>query len=325
MSRSQQVKKITAQLEKGITDLFQSDNYRNYLRTMSKFTSYSVNNTLLISMQKPDATTVAGYNTWKQLNRQVVKGAKAIKIIAPCPYKKKIDVTADTICTHGTGEESSPADVPKEKILMGFKIANVFDISQTEGEPLPEITHMLDGTVEEYADFMVALQRVSPVPIKFEQIEGSANGYYHLVDKNIVIDRDMSEIMHCKTGIHELAHALLHDKDNSLQKDALPDKQTKEVQAESVAYTVCNYFGIDTSDYSFGYISGWSRGREIKELKASLDIIQQTAQHIIAGLDRELASIRQTRQLDTAISKPKMEHMDGITKNNSMQHKHHHY
>lgn len=325
MSRSQQVKEITAQLEKGIADLFQSDNYKSYLQTMSKFTSYSVNNTLLIAMQRPDATTVAGYNTWKQLNRQVVKGAKAIKIIAPCPYKKKIDVTTDTICTHGTGEDSSPADLPEEKILMGFKIANVFDVSQTEGEPLPEIVHMLDGTVEGYADFMVALQRVSPVPIRFEQIEGSANGYYHLVDKNIVIDEKISEIMHCKTGIHELAHALLHDKDNGLQKDALPDKQTKEVQAESVAYTVCSYYGIDTSDYSFGYIGGWSSNRNLKELKASLDTIQQTAQAIIVGLDRELAGIRQTRQLDTTISKPKMEHTDGMTKNNPIQHKHHHY
>lgn len=236
MSQSQQIKEITARLEKGIGDLFQSDNYKSYLKTMSKFTSYSVNNTMLIAMQMPDATTVAGFSTWKQLNRHIIKGSKAIKIIAPCPYKKKADTAAmGTGPKHSTGEDDSPAGMPEEKVLMGFKVVNVFDISQTEGEPLPEIAHKLDGTVDGYTDFMDALQKVSPVPVKFEHIEGSANGYYHLIDKNIVIDRDMSEIMHCKTCIHELAHALLHDRDNGLQRDSLPDKETKEVQAESVA------------------------------------------------------------------------------------------
>lgn len=324
MSQSQQIKEITARLEKGIGDLFQSDNYKSYLKTMSKFTSYSVNNTMLIAMQRPDATAVAGYSTWKQLNRQVVKGAKAIKIIAPCPYKRKIDTAAmATGHKHSTGEDDSPAGMPEEKVLMGFKIVNVFDISQTEGEPLPEIAHKLDGTVDGYTDFMDALQGVSSVPIKFEQIKGSANGYYHLVDKNIVIDRDMSEIMHCKTGIHELAHALLHDRDNGLQRDALPDKETKEVQAESVAYTVCSYYGIDTSDYSFGYISGWSSGRDLKELKSSLDTIQQTAQTIIVGLDRELDGIRQARQIGTNISGPEVLHMTEPTKSSPHRHYRH--
>ena len=170
---------------------------------------------------------------------------------------------------------------------------------------------------------MDALQGVSSVPIKFEQIKGSANGYYHLVDKNIVIDRDMSEIMHCKTGIHELAHALLHDRDNGLQRDALPDKETKEVQAESVAYTVCSYYGIDTSDYSFGYISGWSSGRDLKELKSSLDTIQQTAQTIIVGLDRELDGIRQARQIGTNISGPEVLHMTEPTKSSPHRHYRH--
>lgn len=229
MSQSQQIKEITARLEKGIGDLFQSDNYKSYLKTMSKFTSYSVNNTMLIAMQMPDATAVAGFSTWKQLNRHIIKGSKAIKIIAPCPYKRKIDTAAmNADPKHSTGEDNSPADLPEEKVLMGFKVVNVFDISQTEGEPLPEIAHKLDSTVDGYTDFMDALQKVSPVPVKFEHIEGSTNGYYHLIDKNIVIDRDMSEIMHCKTGIHELAHALLHDRDNGLQKITCRTKKPKK-------------------------------------------------------------------------------------------------
>lgn len=324
MSQSQQVKEITDKLQQGIEELFTSDAYKNYLRTMSRFTSYSVNNTMLIAMQMPDATTVAGFSTWKQLNRHIIKGSKAIRIIAPCPYKRKTDtatISADP--KHSAGEDDSPAGVPEEKVLMGFKVVNVFDVSQTEGEPLPEITRKLDGTVDGYTDFMDALQGISPVPIKFEQIKGSANGYYHLVDKNIVIDSGMSQSMHCKTGIHELVHALLHDCDNGLQKDALPDKETKEVQAESVAYTVCSYYGIDTSDYSFGYISGWSSGRDLKELKSSLDTIQQTAQTIIVGLDRELDGIRQARQIGTNISGPEVLHIMEPAKSSPVQHRRH--
>lgn len=324
MSQSQQVKEITDKLQQGIEELFTSDAYKNYLRTMSRFTSYSVNNTMLIAMQMPDATTVAGFSTWKQLNRHIIKGSKAIKIIAPCPYKKKADTAArGTSPKHSTGEDGSPAGMPEEKVLMGFKVVNVFDISQTEGEPLPEIARKLDGTVDGYTDFMDALQKVSPVPVKFEHIEGSANGYYHLVDKKIVIDSGMPEIMHCKTGIHELAHALLHDRDNGLQKDNLPDKETKEIQAESIAYTVCSYYGIDTSDYSFGYISGWSSGRDLKELKSSLDTIQQTAQTIIVGLDHELDGIRYTRQIGTNMSGPEVLHMTEPTKSSPVQHRRH--
>lgn len=321
MSQSQQISEITKKLQQGIEDLFISDTYKNYLKTMSRFTSYSVNNTLLIAMQKPDATTVAGFSTWKKLNRHIIKGSKAIKIIAPCPYKVKSKIDVIDVAT--LGENGKTTKAGSEQVLMGFKVVNVFDISQTEGEPLPEIVHMLDGTINGYLDFMDALKRFSPVPIQLQHINGSANGYYHLIDKNIVIEQAMSEIMHCKTGIHELAHALLHDRDNGLQKDSPLDKQTKEVQAESVAYTVCSYYGIDTSDYSFGYISGWSSGRDLKELKASLDIIQQTAQTIIVGLDRELEGIRRTRQLDTAVSKPEMQHIDGLAKNSRTHYRHH--
>ena len=299
MSQLQKIKEITDKLEQGIVDLFQSDNYKAYLKTMSKFTSYSSNNTLLIAMQKPDATTVAGFSTWQKMDRHIIKGSKAIKILAPCPYRKKVEtVVTDADGQTVTGRDGKPIKEQTEKVLMGFKIVNVFDYSQTEGEPLPEITHKLDGTAEGYKDFMDALQKASPVPIKFEHIQGPANGYYHLIDKNIVIDSDMSEIMHCKTGIHELAHVLLHDRDNGLQKDAMPDRETKEIQAESVAYTVCQYYGIDTSGYSFGYVAGWSSGRNLKELKSSLDVIRQTAGTIITGIDCKLDDIKQSRQMD---------------------------
>lgn len=304
MSQSQQIKDITDRLQQGIEDLFNSDNYKNYLKTMSRFTSYSLNNTLLIAMQKPDATAVAGYGTWKQLNRHVVLGAKAIKILAPCPYKKKVEAEiADADGNIIIGKDGKPITEQTEKVLMGFKIANVFDYSQTEGEPLPELAHKLVGTVEGYTDFIQALKQFSPVPIEFKTVEGSANGYYHLIDKNIIIDVGMSEMMNCKTAIHEITHALLHDQDSGLEKDALPDKQTKEVQAESVAFTVCQYYGLDTADYSFGYIAGWSSGRDTKELKASLEVIRQTAQTIISGIDQKLDAIKQSKQMDMDVSK----------------------
>lgn len=303
MSQSEQIKEITERLQQGIEDLFDSDTYKDYLKIMSKFTSYSLNNTLLIAMQRPDATTVAGYSTWKQLNRQVLKGSKAIKILAPCIYKKKPDSditdTSDKIAQDN--KDNAKTEEP-EKILVGFKIVNVFDISQTEGEPLPELAHKLQGNVDEYSDFMEALKQFSPVPIEFKSIEGTANGYYHLIDKNIVIDDGMSQMMNCKTAIHEIAHALLHDKDNGIEKDNPLNKQTKEVQAESVAFTVSNYFGIDTSDYSFGYIGGWSNGKDLKELKESLDTIRQTSQMIIAEIEQKLDAIKQSKQINICIT-----------------------
>lgn len=311
MSQSEQIKEITDKLQQGIEDLFDSDTYKNYLKTMSKFTSYSLNNTLLIAMQKPDATTVAGYTTWKQMNRSVAKGSRAIKILAPCIYKKKPDSdTTDTYdkITQNNKDNAKPEE--PEKILVGFKIVNVFDISQTEGEPLPELAHKLDGTVDGYSDFMLALEQYSPVPIEFKSIEGSANGYYHLINKNIVIDDGMSQMMNCKTAVHEIAHALLHDNDSGLEKDSSLNKQTKEVQAESVAFTVSNYFGIDTSDYSFGYIGGWSNGKDLKELKSSLETIRQTSQMIITGIEQKLDAIKQSKQINICMT-PK----DDLTQN----------
>ena len=299
MSQSEQIKEITEKLQQGIENLFDSDTYKNYLKIMRKFHSYSLNNTILIAMQKPDATTVAGYTTWGQMHRQVVKGSKAIKILAPCIYKKK-DI-ADIIDAPDKSMDKDNKDTSEsEKVLVGFKIVNVFDISQTEGEPLPEITHKLEGNVDEYGDFMEALKQFSPVPIEFKAIDGSANGYYHLLNKNIIIDDSMSQKMNVKTLLHEICHSIIHDKDTGSDKDA--DKQTKEVQAESVAFTVCHYYGIDTSDYSFGYIGGWSNGKDLKELKTSLETIRQTSQMIITGVDQKLDAIRQSKQMDLNIS-----------------------
>ncbi len=309
MSQSQQIKEITERLQKGIEDLFDSENYKNYLKTMSRFTSYSLNNTLLIAMQKPDATAVAGYTTWKQLHRQVKKGEKAIKIIAPCPYRKK--VKAEVTDEQGKsilGTDGKPLMESEEKVVMGFKVVNVFDINSTEGEPLPEIVHQLDGTIEGYSDFMKALEKFSPVSIEFKKVKGSALGYYQMTDKNIVIEKDLSEVMKCKTGIHELTHALLHDRDNGLEKASLPMRDVKEIEAESVAYVVCQYYGINSSEYSFGYIAGWASDKNLEELKASMETIRQASQIIIAGIDRELDSIKQEKHIQ-------MSNADKILKN----------
>mgnify|MGYP002511090405 CR=1 FL=1 len=298
MAQSQQIKEITDKLEQGIKELFESENYINYLKCMSRFTDYSFNNTILISMQRPNSSLVAGFRKWNEFNRYVRKGEKGIKILAPCIYKAEKE-------DGDNGTEKSNKDDAEERVLKGFRVVHVFDISQTEGEELPTITHELDGTVEGYSDFMTALKQISPAPIEFKKIEGSANGYYHLTDKNIVIDTGMSEMMNCKTTIHEIAHAILHNQDDGAEKDV--DRHTKEVQAESTAFVVCQYYGLDVSDYSFGYIAGWSSGKDAKELKASLDTIRQTADKIIKGIDQQLDTIKQAKQIqpdkDKSISK----------------------
>lgn len=319
-SQSQQIKEITDKLLQGIEDLFESDNYKNYLKTMSRFTSYSLNNTLLIAMQKPDATLVASYGTWKKnFNRQVVKGSKSIKIICPCPYKKKVETEiTDADGKIILGKDGKPITEETEKNYLSFKIANVFDISCTEGEPLPEIAHKLDGTVDNYNDFMDALKQFSTLPIEIKKIDGSANGYYHLIDKSISISSNLSQVMSMKTLIHEICHSKLHDQDTGSDKDA--DKQTKEVQAESVAFTVCQYYGIDTSDYSFGYVAGWSSGKDLKELKTSLETIRQTSQTIINGIDQKLDAIRQAKQIDMDVSISK--NMDAPAKSEPTHNKH---
>ena len=295
---AEKLKEITDRLEQGITELFDSERYREYLRVMSKFHNYSINNTLLIAMQKPDASLVAGFSAWKNnFGRNVIKGQKGIKIIAPSPYKvkqemKKIDPhTQQPII----GKDGKPVTEEKEITIPAYKVVSVFDVSQTEGRELPDIAvDELTGDVERYRDFFAALEKTSPVPIGFEQIPGSSHGYYHLEDKRIAIQEGMSELQTLKTAIHEIAHAKLHDIDlNAPENEQQPriDRRTREVEAESVAYTVCQHYGLDTSDYSFGYVAGWSSGRELSELKSSLETIRSAAAEIINSIDETLAEL----------------------------------
>ena len=300
---AEKLKEITDRLEQGITELFESERYREYLQVMSKFHNYSFNNTLLIAMQKPDASLVAGFSAWKNtFKRNVVKGEKGIKIIAPSPFKIKQEVEKIDPQTQQPviGRDGKPVTEEKEVTIPAYKVVSVFDVSQTEGRELPNIgVDMLTGDVEQYRDFFAALEKTSPVPISFEEIAGGAHGYYHLEEKRIAIDEGMSEIQTLKTAIHEIAHAKLHDIDLNAPKEEQgdrPDRRTREVQAESVAYTVCQHYGLDTSDYSFGYVAGWSSGRELAELKASLETIRSAAAEIINGIDAQLAELKKDRE-----------------------------
>ena len=304
---AEKLKEITDRLEQGITELFESERYREYLRVMSKFHNYSINNTLLIAMQKPDASLVAGFSAWKNnFGRNVMKGQKGIKIIAPSPYKvkqemKKIDPhTQQPII----GKDGKPVTEEKEITIPAYKVVSVFDVSQTEGKELPDIAvDELTGDVERYRDFFAALEKTSPVPIGFEQIPGSSHGYYHLEDKRIAIQEGMSELQTLKTAIHEIAHAKLHDIDlNAPENEQQPrvDRRTREVEAESVAYTVCQHYGLDTSDYSFGYVAGWSSGRELSELKSSLETIRSAAAEIINSIDANIAELQKAQDKEQA-------------------------
>ena len=305
---AEKLKEITDRLEQGITELFESERYREYLRVMSKFHNYSINNTLLIAMQKPDASLVAGFSAWKNnFGRNVMKGQKGIKIIAPSPYKvkqemKKIDPhTQQPII----GKDGKPVTEEKEITIPAYKVVSVFDVSQTEGKELPDIAvDELTGDVERYRDFFAALEKTSPVPIGFEQIPGSSHGYYHLEDKRIAIQEGMSELQTLKTAIHEIAHAKLHDIDlNAPENEQQPrvDRRTREVEAESVAYTVCQHYGLDTSDYSFGYVAGWSSGRELSELKSSLETIRSAAAEIINSIDETLAELSKAQDKEQTV------------------------
>lgn len=290
----QQVREITDKLEQGIKELFESERFKEYLRTMSKFYNYSFNNTLLIAMQKPEATYVAGYTSWQRnFDRQVMKGEKGIKILAPAPYKaqearEKIDpVTQKPVI----GADGKTVTETVEVLRPAFKVVSVFDVSQTDGKELPDIiVDELKGTVENYEAFFDALKQESPVPISFEDIPGGAKGFFSPVESRIAIQEGMSEIQTVKTAIHEIAHAKLHafKQDEQAAPEDKKDRHTKEVEAESVAYTVCQRYGIETSDYSFGYIAGWSSGKETKELKSSLDTIRKTAAEMIEGIDAKL-------------------------------------
>ncbi len=304
---AEKLKEITDRLEQGITELFDSERYKEYLRVMSKFHNYSFNNTLLIAMQKPDASLVAGFTAWKnQFQRNVKKGEKGIKIIAPSPFKIKQETEKIDPQTQKPviGRDGKPVTEEKEITIPAYKVVSVFDVSQTEGKELPDIAvDALTGDVEQYSDFFAALEKTSPVPIGFEKIEGGAHGYYHLEDKRIALDEGMSELQTLKTAIHEIAHAKLHDIDLNAPKDEQQprvDRRTREVEAESVAYTVCQHYGLDTSDYSFGYVAGWSSGRELAELKSSLETIRSAAADIINSIDGHIAELQKQHEAEKA-------------------------
>ena len=287
--RADELHQITDKLEKGVKDVFQSDKYKQFLNVMAKFPRYSVNNTMLIMMQRPDAQLCQSFTGWKQMGRYVKKGEKGISILAPAPYKIEREQTK--LDEKGRPVFDADGEPVKEKVevtIRAFKVVKTFDLSQTDGKELPTIgPSELVGNIEGYPKLLQALQEISPVPVSFELIDGDAKGFYHLEDKKIVVQDGMSEVQTIKTLLHEMAHQKLHDKDNVPEAKDI-SRNGKEVEAESVAYVVCQHYGINTSDYSFSYVAGWTEGKETPELKASLDKIRQTASEFIYQIDQKM-------------------------------------
>jgi|GEM_PF-217975 len=309
-SASEKMKAVTDRLEKGIKEIFESEHYQEYLKTMSKFHNYSFNNTLLIYMQKPEASVVAGFESWqKNFGRFVKKGEKGIRILAPITYKVKAERDKIDQKTHKAviGTDGKIAKEAYEQTRASFKPTTVFDVSQTDGKPLPELgVDQLSGDVKNYGVFLEALKKVSPVPISFEKIDGAAQGYFSRTEHKIAIKEGMSEVQNMKTMIHEITHAKLHDIDQEHEKDIPADKRkdshTREVESESVAYAVCEHYGIDTSDYSFGYIAGWSSGKDVKELKSSMETIRSTASELIKDIDGRLKGLDLEKETEKPLS-----------------------
>ena len=308
----ERLKEITDSIETGINELFESDRYMQYLRTMSRFHSYSLNNTLLIAMQKPDATLVAGFNKWRdQFSRHVKKGERGIKIIAPTPYKVKKEQEKIDPVTHAPMLDDHGKVQTEEvevKIPM-FKVVSVFDLSQTEGEPLPALASDLTGDVNQYKIFMEALKRSSPVPITFENMETGKDGYFSSREQRIALREGMSEVQTVAAAIHEIAHSKLHNYETEKQAikedEGAPiptpkDRRTEEVEAESIAFAVCTYYGIKTDENSFGYIASWSKGKELPELRSSLELINKTASALIGDIDRHFGEIAKEQGIEQA-------------------------
>ena len=306
--RQEKIKQITDKLEQGVHQIFESDNYRAYLSTMAKFHSYSLNNTILIAMQKPGATLVAGYTAWqKDHDRHVKKGEKGIQIIAPSPYKVKQERDALDPKT-GKPQMDAQGNPLKEIIEVerpAFKVATVFDISQTEGKELPSIgVNELSGGVEGYDALFDALKATCPVPIAFEDIPSGAKGYYHTEDHRIALQEGMSQMQTVKTLIHEMSHERMHSHEKEKPVEERLSRRSMEVEAESVAFVVGTALSaehpelkLDFSDYSFGYIAGWSSGKETAELKASLGRIQATASEMISEIEGHLQELQKSEQL----------------------------
>ena len=294
-SPSERLKTLTDQLEQGVSDIFQSGQYAAYLTAMSKFHHYSFGNTMLIFMQCPNATHVAGYHDWRRnFGRQVKRGERGITILAPCPYRRQEEV-----------EETAPDGSSSKSVQwvqrMSFRTVTVFDIGQTEGKPLPEIARKLTGDVAQYESMVAALRSISPYPISMESFPGGAYGCCNFVERRILVQPDMSQIQTIKTMIHEVSHAKLHAPIEDGDGETPPQRKrrfVREMEAESVAYVVCQHFGIDTADYSFGYVAGWSHGKDLSQLKASLELIRNTAAELIDGIDppKELPPPTQKKQ-----------------------------
>ncbi len=310
-TNKERLREITAGIEQGIQELFESDKYMQYLRTMSRFHRYSVNNQMLIHMQRPDATHVAGFNKWRdQFGRSVKKGEKGIKIIAPTPFKKKIEeMKLDPDTKAPLLDKDGNAIIEEKEIQIPmFKVVTVFDVDQTVGKPLPQLASDLTGDVRQYEVFMEALRRSSPVPMEMRPIQRDTDGYFSRTDQNIVIREGMSEVQTVSAAVHEIAHAKLHNYEKEREaaaagdENAQPvkpkDRSTEEVEAESISYAVCQYYGIQTGENSFGYIAGWSKGKELSELRASLETINKTASGLISDIDRHFAAICKERGID---------------------------
>ena len=304
------MREIVDSIENGIKELFESDKYRKYLATMSRFHRYSVNNTMLIYMQRPDATHVAGFNKWRdQFGRNVLKGEKGIRIIAPTPYKKKVEeIKTDPETNAPVLDADGKAIIEEKEIRIPmFKVVSVFDVSQTSGKPLPQLAADLSGNVQQYEVFMEALRRASPVPMEIKPVARDTDGFFSIKAQSITIRAGMSEVQTVCAAVHEIAHAKLHDYEHmtELADDGetilVPgekSRNTEEVEAESISYAVCQYYGIETGESSFGYIATWSKGKELKELRASLETINKTASELITDIDRHFAEICKERGID---------------------------
>ena len=305
-SMKERVKEITDKLEQGLKEVFESDNYKNYLNTMAKFHNYSVNNTLLINQQRPDATLVAGYDSWvKNFDRHVRKGERGINIIAPAPFKteREVPMINPETGTPFLKKDGTPYTEKKEVTIPYFKVTRVFDISQTEGKELPTIgVNELIKDVDGAKDFIDSLKKVSPVPIEFGETHGDSKGFYSPSDDKIVIKDGMSDAQTIKTMVHEISHAKLHNPER-LKENERKSKGTIEMEAESIAYIVCQHFGIDTSDYSFGYIAGWSEGKETDELKKSMNTIRETSSEMIYRVEGNIRQIDRDRHKDLYMDK----------------------
>ena len=287
--QNEKIKELTEKLQAGIQELHDSEKYRDYLRTMAKFHHYSFNNSLLIWAQRPDATAVAGYRAWQtKFGRTVNPGAKGIMIYAPSSYKRTLrEVVTDADGNPMLDQDGNKITRAVEHTFPTFQIGYVYAYEDTSGQkPLPSIVSIVDKDVDNYDSVMDALRKISPAPIRFDSVDGGANGYYDLVKREIVVKDTLPQAQKIKTAVHEVAHSILHDKIDGLDQEAT--KREMEVSAESVAFVVCSWLGLDTSEYSFGYVGGWSAGKELKELQQKMEKIRTTASMIISGIDGEL-------------------------------------